>query len=325
MRTIITITLLFFYNFSYSQNYTSPNFTIKKLAVNIYAAIAQSGGSAVCNAGIIDLGDCVLVFDPFLTPAAAIELKNFIAKNIKKPVRYVVNSHAHNDHIRGNQVFASATIIATPVTRQTIATTEPEEIADENKYNPARIKYYDSIPLPKDKWQAEEDAIWRDYYKSILQSHAVLKTTLPNLVFNDSLIIYGKNTEVKLITYGDAHTSSDLFLYLPKEKIVFTGDLLFVKRHPWIGESKGNNWINYLNKMQLLNANVFVPGHGPVGNKNDMTGMINYLNALITSAEKLASVNNITNQQITDQMPAEYKEWHYRNFYPYNIKYLLKK
>ena len=187
MKTATLITFLFFYYSTYCQNFKSKNFEIKKLSPNVYAAIALPGGSAVCNAGVIDLGEAVLVVDPFITPAAAVELKQFIAAVIKKPVKYVVNSHSHNDHIRGNQVFASATIIATPLMRQIIKKHEPEEIADEKKYVPARVKYYDSLPLSKNKWQAEEDAIWKGYFKSIVQSHAILKTTLPNLVFNDSI------------------------------------------------------------------------------------------------------------------------------------------
>lgn len=324
MKTATFITFLFFSCSAYCQNFKSKNFEIKKLSTNVYAAIALPGGSAVCNAGVIDLGDAVLVVDPFLTPAAAIELKQFIATVIKKPVKYVVDSHSHNDHIRGNQVFSSATIIATPLTRQIIEKAEPEDIADEKIYVPGRVKYYDSIPLSKDKWQAEEDAIWKGYFNAIAKAYAVLKTTLPNLVFNDSLTIYG-NTEVKLITYGDGHTPSDLFVYLPKEKIVFTGDLLFVKDHAWIGESKIENWISYLKKMQLLNVDTYIPGHGDEGNKNSVTEMINYFNSLIISADKLKLEKNLTTKQINDQMPAEYKDWHFRNFYSFNIKYLLKK
>ena len=159
----------------------------------------------------------------------------------------------------------------------------------------------------------------------MVKSHAVLKTTLPNLVFNDSLTLYGKNTTVKLISYGDGHTPSDVFVYLPKEKIIFTGDLLFIKYHPWIGESKPEDWINYLKKIQLLDVDTYIPGHGPQGNKSDVTEMINYFTALNTSADKLRSEKNLTSKQIINQMPSAYKDWHLQGFYSFNIKYLLKK
>ena|SRR5688572_14812518 len=108
LRYTALIALILYSQLSYTQDFKSKNFQIKKLSPHVYAAIATDGGGAICNAGVVDLGNEVLVFDPFLTPDAAIELKNFIAKAIKKPVKWVVNSHSHNDHIRGTQVFSGA-------------------------------------------------------------------------------------------------------------------------------------------------------------------------------------------------------------------------
>src|SRR5207248_7390795 len=127
----------------------------------------------------------------------------------------------HNDHIRGNQVFSQAVIIATPEIKKLIEMTEPEEIEDENTNAPSRMKYYDSLGSSKNKWQASEDSIWRGYYEGIVKSHPVLKTVLPSLLFPDSITISGTNTIIKLISYGGGHTSSDLFLFLPNEKIAF--------------------------------------------------------------------------------------------------------
>lgn len=62
------------------------------------------------------------------------------------------------------------------------------------------------------------------------------------------------------MTYGDGHTPSDLFLYLPAENIAFMGDLLFVNDHPWLGDSKPTDWINYLQKVQQLQVKTLVPG-----------------------------------------------------------------
>ena len=155
-------------------------------------------------------------------------------------------------------------------------------------------------------------------------SHKVLKTVLPDLLFDDSLTLYGKQTIVKLISYGDGHTPSDLFLFLPQEKIIFAGDLLFVDYHAWVGESKVDRWIDYLKKMQLLDVNVYIPGHGPEGNANSVATMIRYFEALNASVAKLKGQANLSNKEIDDQMPAEFKNWHLRMFYAFNIKYLLR-
>ena len=107
----------------------SSNFTIEQLAPNVWAAIHNDYyGKAICNAGIIDLGDKTVVFDPFMTPSAAIELRDVAYQLTKRNYAYVVNSHYHNDHIRGNQAFLpNATIISTTTTRTQIERNEPGE------------------------------------------------------------------------------------------------------------------------------------------------------------------------------------------------------
>jgi glyoxylase-like metal-dependent hydrolase (beta-lactamase superfamily II) len=322
MKYIFSIVITLSIFSAAAQNFHSKHFDTKRLAPNVYAAIAKNGGAAICNAAVIDLGNEVLVFDPFMTPQAATDLLHFIQTNIKKPVKYVVNSHAHNDHIRGNQVFENATIIATPSIAESILKTEPVEIADEKKQAPARARYYDSLPPAKDSWQRTEDSIWKGYYNGMVASHPVLKTTLPTVLFSDSLAIVGTNTTVKLLTYGDGHTPSDLFLYLPEENIAFMGDLLFVNYHPWLGDSKPSDWINYLQKVQQLNVKTLVPGHGAVGNGDDVEAMINYMEAvgkIVTEARG----QNISNEQILAKIPVQFTAWHLRNFFVPNVRILM--
>src|SRR3990172_6492741 len=90
---------------------TSQHFRLERLADGVYAAIASGSGAATCNAGIVDLGDRTLVFDPFLTPKAAHDLRVAAEQLTGRSVSIVINSHYHNDHIRGNQVFSAETRI----------------------------------------------------------------------------------------------------------------------------------------------------------------------------------------------------------------------
>jgi len=95
---------------SFEQLPTSSFFRLKPLAEGVYAAIVEDGTGALGNAGIVDLGDRTLVFDTFQTPEAAIDLK-FAAESLTgKAVSIVINSHWHNDHVLGNQVFEQALI-----------------------------------------------------------------------------------------------------------------------------------------------------------------------------------------------------------------------
>ncbi len=84
----------------------SKHFVLHSLDEGISAAIAEDGGSAISNAGLIDLGGQILVFDTFLTPQAATDLRRS-ATELGRVPQIVINSHYHNDHIWGNQVFAS--------------------------------------------------------------------------------------------------------------------------------------------------------------------------------------------------------------------------
>jgi glyoxylase-like metal-dependent hydrolase (beta-lactamase superfamily II) len=322
MKSILTFVLTLNLVLASAQNFNSKHFELKKLTPNVYAAIAKNGGYAICNAAVIDLGKELLVFDPFMTPEAATDLQSFIRNSIKKPVKYVVNSHAHNDHIRGNQVFENASIIATPAIAELIIKTEPQEIADEKIQAPARVKYYDSIPRAKDGWRKTEDSIWKGYFKGIVASHPVLKTTVPNVLFSDSLTIRGSNTVVQLITYGDGHTPSDVFLYLPREKIAFMGDLLFVGDHPWLGESIAKDWISYLQKIQRLDVKTFIPGHGDIGTPADLSAMIAYIETIGKIATEIKG-QSLSKEQILAKLPEQYTSWHLRNFFVPNVRYML--
>src|SRR5437764_11008414 len=99
------------------------NFIIQQLAPGVWAAIQNDQfGKAICNAGIVDMGDKTLIFDPFMTPEAARELRETAERLTGRPVSIVIDSHYHNDHVRGNQEFKpEATIISSSWTREEIA------------------------------------------------------------------------------------------------------------------------------------------------------------------------------------------------------------
>ncbi len=250
---------------SSAQTFQSNHFTIQKLADGVYAAVAKNGGHAICNAGIVDLGDATLIFDPFMTPESAEDLKKAAQQLTGHNVKYVVNSHFHNDHIGGDQVFNEAVIISTVRTRELISKYQPEEIADDKTSAPAELeKIKNENTQAMTPHQLEENIMWKGYYEALVTSGDSLKVILPGLTFNNQLIMYGTKRTVQLLSYGEGHTESDLFLYLPNEQIAFLGDLLFVQNQPWLGDGDPDKWKIYLDSIAQLNIKIFVPGHGPV-------------------------------------------------------------
>jgi glyoxylase-like metal-dependent hydrolase (beta-lactamase superfamily II) len=319
---IITIFLLLIalVGNSFSQSFESEHFTIEKLTNGVYAAIHKNGGYAICNAGIINLGNETLVFDCFISPKAARDLKKAAEELTGNEVRYVINSHYHNDHIRGNQVFSGAEIIATQKTKELIEETEPEELEYEKKVVDDIIKSTQrEIEGETDHRKLEEHKMWLGYYKAIKESFSEYKTILPDKIVKDTLVIQGKDRRVILFCRGKGHTESDMVLLLPEDKILFTGDLLFIKNHPWLGDGFVEEWIEYLEELKKLNVEQIVPGHGPVGETQNLDKMISYIQT-ITNLVDDAITNNISKEDLRlTTIPDEFKDWLLSRFFTLNL------
>ncbi|MEO6190141.1 MAG: MBL fold metallo-hydrolase [Saprospiraceae bacterium] len=313
--------LLFILSFcSSAQTFQSKHFIIQKLAEGVYAAIATNGGYAICNAGIIDLGDATLIFDPFMTPEAALDLKKASQQLTGHAVTYVVDSHFHNDHIGGNQVFKGATIISTERTREMIAKFQPEEIAEDKTSAPLqleKIKNKDKTTMTPH--ELEENIMWKGYFEALVTSNDSLKTILPDVTFIDQLMVHGTKRSVQLLTYGEGHTESDLFLYLPGEQIAFLGDLLFVQNQPWLGDGDPDKLKVYLDSIAMLNIKTYVPGHGPVGTVTDIEQMKLYIQSVNETATTYYKSGTTPQKDTTLKSPPPFDTWFLSNFYKPNV------
>lgn len=308
-----------------SKDAGPSNFHIEELAEGVWAAIHNDQyGKAICNAAIIDLGDKTLVFDPFMTPQAAIELRKKAEELTRRPVTIVVNSHFHNDHIRGNQVFKPfATFISSEDTRNQIAIVEPRQQEWEKHNAPILLKATRKLMATSYGTEKDELPMWIGYYEGMMESSDDLETILPDIVFRDSLWIHGSKRDVKLVEYRNCHTISDVALFLPSDRIAFLGDLLFVKRHPWLGDGVPENWQNVLSELSNdEQIEKYVPGHGPVCDKKGLKDLSTYLTLVSDLVEK-AVTDSSTQQLIIQDIPRQYQEWYFRKFYASNIKHLL--
>jgi len=303
----------------------SVNFTIHEIVPGVWAAIHNDQyGKAICNAGIIDLGDKTVVYDPFMTPGAARELKVVAEQLTGRTVSLVINSHFHNDHIRGNQVFSpDATIISTHFTRNEIARVEPEEQKWEEKHAPTLLKAVKKRMSVAGAQEREELPLWIGYYEGMVQSSHELRITLPDLVFNDSLWILGSKRSIKLVECKNGHTASDAILLIPDEGIAFMGDLLFTERHPWITDGKIESWQETLRKYYEDKSLVtYIPGHGPISKKSALQELFRYFGDIRDICNK---VDNDSLKVIVMQQPIlqPYRHWFFGKFYQPNLEYLI--
>jgi cyclase len=304
----------------------SKHFQIERLADGVYAAIASEQDYASCNAGIIDIGDRTILFDTFLTPEAARDLLNATEQLTSNKITHIINSHEHNDHIRGNQVFGSdIDIISTVLTREAIARNEPKSIKSEKKTILKEISDAQSkLDAEKDPKRRRELAFLICEMQGVSKSHRELKTRLPNITFEHKLIIHGTERTVELLPFA-GHTASDVILYLPKEKIAFMSDLLFVNIHPYLASGSPEQWKQSLADVQALGVQVAVPGHGRVGKSTDLSAMLQYIQSLENIVVDMIKSGKPAEQASFEPIPSPFDTWLcFENFFVANLKFLYK-
>ncbi len=244
-------------------------FDIKPIADGVYAAIAKPAYKVNCNAAIIVLGDGVLVVDTHSKPSAARALIEQIKKLTPKPVKYVVNTHFHWDHYQGNEAYPSSwpagvEIISSEATRQNIQRLGIPRIKNEIVTMPQEIANLktalEKAPTADQRAAIQENLRQAEAYFSELK---LMQITLPTMTFDRSLILRHGSRTVEILWLGRAHTDGDVFVFLPNEKFLATGDAL----HGWtpfMGDSYPYEWIQTLDAAEKLDFHTVLGGHGDV-------------------------------------------------------------
>jgi cyclase len=303
----------------------SANFRIEQLAPRVWAAINNDQyGKAICNAGIVDLGNKTLVFDAFLAPSAAKELKAIARQLTRKPVTLVVDSHHHHDHIRGSQVFLpQATIISTTTTKNEIERVEPGEQEWEKKFGPAMLEAVRKRSINSNATDREELPFWIGYYEGVIEASDEAFIASPDVLFDDSLWIKGSKLSVKLVERRNGHTASDAVLLIPSLGIAFMGDLLCNGRHPWISDGDTKAWRESLKVFYEDSVyNTYLPGYGEVCGKEELKTLYHYLDDLQSMCDA-AETDSAQSTLIGRPIPLPYRGWFCGRFYQPNLQYLI--
>jgi len=292
---------------------TSEHFKLTQIAEGVYAAVALTEGGAFSNAGIIDLGEHTLIFDTFMTPQAAKDLQAAAEHLIGRPVTYVINSHAHSDHWCGNQVFGPpTTIIATHTTREMMP--QAIDYLKQFKKDPSALEK--EIQKDQERLKTETDARWRVTLetsivrmRSVLEELSNLDFRLPNQTFEKKLVFHGTGRMTELLTLGEGHTSSDAYLLLPAERIMFIGDLGFFQSQPFMAHCNPQAWRAQLEKMEQSNIETFVPGHGSLGTKKDITLQKQYIARLEEIVAQAVREGQSPKEIVQQSLPSPFDAW----------------
>lgn len=302
----------------------SKHFILQKLAEGVYAAIHNNeGGYAICNAGIIDLGDKTIVIDPFISPAAARDLKQHSEYLTGKPVSLVLNLDPHSDHTNGNQVFVpGADIISTPNARKYIEDNFDKEFEYNKKSAPEELLQIQKQLRKASGNEKAELILWESEYKALIESFPELRMTLPNISINDTMIIYGSKRRLVVIPTGTGHTNGDMVAYLPEDNIIFMSDQLFVKCHPYFGDGDPESLKNNLKKIIALKPVIAVPGHGPVGDINSLYMMTDYIETLTGMVKDEIKKGTDEKKVMELPMPEKYSDYLISSFFKINLRFL---
>jgi cyclase len=306
----------------------SKHFRLQQLADGVYAAIHIDGGAAIGNAGIVDLGDRTLIYDTFLSPQAAEDLRIAAEALTGRPIDAVLNSHWHNDHIWGNQVFSANTdIISTEETRRLFIATRGH-----GAYDSFMADAEANLEATRAQFQATEEegqrrqlALWIDYHQSVVEAKPILQIRAPNLTFAERLAFHGTHRAAELIAFVGGHTESDAVLFLPQEGIAFMSDLLFIGHHPYLGGGDPERLLHILEAVSDLTPKLLVPGHGPVGMAESLTQMGQYVHTLDGLARKMVEDGEAEETIDAMAIPKPYDDWLFSSFFPGNIHFLYQR
>jgi glyoxylase-like metal-dependent hydrolase (beta-lactamase superfamily II) len=267
-----------------AQGQAGRSFAITEVAPGVYAAIGKPGIAS--NGAFIVSKDDVLVVDTHYRPSWAQDLIADIRKVTDRPVRYVVSTHWHNDHTQGNQSYlavfgktveyisqhtAREDLIkkAIPSVAQALDPSVPNSVPATIATMEQRLadgKDQQGNPLTEPQRQQIRARI--EDQKSYLAELKQIQITLPTLTFEKSLVLHKQGAEgleraIHVYYFGKGHTRGDAVIYLPRDKVVITGDLL-TGGVPFARDSYPSLWAGTLEQVHKLDFTQVIPGHGGV-------------------------------------------------------------
>jgi glyoxylase-like metal-dependent hydrolase (beta-lactamase superfamily II) len=219
---------------------TSVEMDVKKVSEHVYyvegiPGIATDNEGFISNAGFVITSEGVVVFDSLGTPSLANKLVQKITEITKQPIKKVVVSHYHADHIYGLQVFEELGVeIIAPYGAQKYIQSDAAKSRLEERQ------------LSLDPWVNENTYL-------VLPDTTVTsstKFTMGDLTFTINFM-------------GKAHSDGDLTMLVEPDKVLFSGDIIFQERIPFVGNADSKKWLETLTKLETGGLTALIPGHGP--------------------------------------------------------------
>jgi len=270
-------------------------FELKPVADGIYAAIAAPRYKVNSNAAVIVTNDGVIVVDSHSKPSAAYALYREIQSITRQPIRKIINTHFHWDHWQGNQVYAEANpgleILSSQRTLENM--TDPDAGSGGLAYIEKQLasvpkeieKLKDDISQSADSGQKERLEANLRQTEAYLEELKHIKPPLPNRTIADTVTLNEGGREIQILLLGRGHTDGDIFIHLPKERVVVTGDAL-IDWMPFMNDGFPEEWVLTLDALEKFDFTQIIPGHGEVASRDHLGFFRGYLADLIGAVKQ---------------------------------------
>ena len=269
-----------------SQGDLAPKkISFTQLAENAYAYTAEGDP----NTGVVIGDDCVMVLDAQATPVMAQDVLRHIRTVTDKPVKHVVLSHYHAVRVLGASGYGAPNIIASRDTYDLIVERGEQDYQSELERFPRLFDAVDSVP----------------------------GLTWPNVVFSGQLTVWLGAVEVQLLQLGRGHTKGDTVAWLPKERVLFSGDLVEFGATPYTGDAYLREWPATLDRLQALAPRALVPGRGnalttPAQVAEGLAGTRAFITALYESVRAARAAGKNLKEAFTEthaRLQPEFGHW----------------
>ena len=262
-------------------------YRFEEIADGVWFATGTGAMTTFSNSLIIVNDDHAMLVDTSVSPAAARKMVAEIRSEVTdKPIQYVFNSHYHFDHAHGNQIFGDdVEIIGHDYVRAQLSS----NVLDQRTNRSFSAAIPQQIEQLKSQIQSESNATERARLENALRmteahQNAIKETvpTPPNVTYSDTMTIVQSGREIQLHFVGRGHTGGDTMVFLPEERIVFTGDFFVGSPRggalPYMGDGFVDEWPASLEKLKGLDFDVLVPGHGtPFRDRTQIDDLQRYL------------------------------------------------
>jgi glyoxylase-like metal-dependent hydrolase (beta-lactamase superfamily II) len=288
-------------------------FEIETVADGVHVAVAAPAYKVNSNTAIIESDDGVVIVDTHSKPSAARVIVERLREITRTPVRYVVNTHFHWDHWHGNEVYPKAypgaEIVTNQLTREAMVNKGLKRIQDHVRQVPAEIARLEAelaAAAPERRARLEADLrLARAYLAEV----SALEPALPTLAFERTMKLYRRDREIHLLYLGRAHTEGDVFVYLPREKVVITGDAV-IGWTPYMGDGYPEDWVATLDRLAQLDFTRIIMGHGKVAGREWLATFRAYIGDMVAAVrEEVATGATLdeVKQRVTARLAPTYE------------------